>query len=146
MDYEITRNHFRLLELNEGFRGRPYRDTVGKLTIGYGRNLDANPLTPDEGAMLAIPNLKLAWEQLVTLDPWVRGLDEVRQAALVDLVYNLGIQGFMGFRRARLALLEGEFDVAAAHFADSRWYRQVKSRGPRICKMIRTGLWPWYTD
>ena len=36
------------LKLHEGLRLQPYRCTKGKLTIGVGRNLDDNPLTPEE--------------------------------------------------------------------------------------------------
>ena len=36
------------LTRHEGFRGRPYTDTTGHLTIGYGRNLTDRPLTRDD--------------------------------------------------------------------------------------------------
>ena len=33
---------------NEGMRLKPYRCTLGKLTIGIGRNLEDNPLNFEE--------------------------------------------------------------------------------------------------
>ena len=37
---------------DEGVRLKPYRDTVGKLTIGTGRNLDDMGISEVENAML----------------------------------------------------------------------------------------------
>jgi len=36
----MTEQAKKLIKLHEGFRTHPYRCTAGKLTIGYGRNLD----------------------------------------------------------------------------------------------------------
>ena len=36
------------LRLHEGVEHMPYKDTVGKLTIGVGRNLDDRGLSDDE--------------------------------------------------------------------------------------------------
>ena len=40
------------LKRDEGFRSHPYRDTVGKLTIGYGRNLDDVGISEREAEQL----------------------------------------------------------------------------------------------
>ena len=37
MNWERLKND---IKRHEGFRSKPYKDTVGKTTIGYGRNLD----------------------------------------------------------------------------------------------------------
>ena len=45
------------LMIDEGFRSKPYSDTVGKLTIGYGRNLDDVGITRNEAfQMLLLPD------------------------------------------------------------------------------------------
>ena len=44
----VTDNLIEHIKKHEGFKSKPYKDTKGKWTVGYGRNLDDNPLTPDE--------------------------------------------------------------------------------------------------
>ena len=36
--------------------------------------------------------------------PWFAGLDDARKAAVIDMTYNLGIDGFLGFRKTIAAL------------------------------------------
>ena len=45
MDRQLLRSQ---LERHEGLRLKPYRDTVGKLTVGYGRNLEDVGISRDE--------------------------------------------------------------------------------------------------
>ena len=49
------------LIIDEGLRLRPYLCTSNKITIGIGRNLEGNPLSPDEVMtfLLARPHLKV---------------------------------------------------------------------------------------
>lgn len=49
------------LIIDEGIRLKPYKCSKGKITIGIGRNLEGNPLTPDEcmTMLLARPHIKV---------------------------------------------------------------------------------------
>jgi len=140
---QLTTNNLRLLKLNEGFRGRPYKDTVGKWTIGYGRNLTDVPLTEDEAAYLSVPLFQQAQDYIERNYPWTVLLDEVRYAALVDLCYNLGTKGFSRFRKFLAAMELGDYEEAETQLKLSKWWTQVGVRGPRIANMIVTGRWPW---
>lgn len=140
---QLTQNNLRLLKLNEGFRGRPYKDTVGKWTIGYGRNLTDNPLTEDEAAYLSVPYFQEAQKLLQDHYVWATLLDDVRYAALLDLIYNLGPGKFSKFLKFLHAMEIGDYEEAAAQLERSLWWRQVGTRGPRIANMIVTGQWPW---
>ena len=55
------------LKVEEGFRSTPYKDTVGQLTIGYGRNLHGLPLTEKEFITL-FPNEDVKNNHLRWLD------------------------------------------------------------------------------
>lgn len=127
-----------LLE-HEGLRLKPYRDSVGKLTIGVGRNLDDVGISHEEAMLLLDHDILTHTSALVDAYPWFEGLDGIRQRAIVDLHFNLGATRLAGFRQALTAMARGDYSAAADAFADSKWYQQVGRRGPRIVHMVRTG-------
>jgi lysozyme len=72
---------------------------------------------------------------------WFDSLDPVRQAAIVELVFNLGLPKLRTFKRFLSAVAEQRWPHAAAELRDSLWYRQVKGRGETLAKQILTGEW-----
>jgi GH24 family phage-related lysozyme (muramidase) len=67
-------------------------------------------------------------------------LDDVRRAAVIDLCYNLGPQ-FLKWNKTLTALRMKDYLQAANYLEQTRWYKQVGRRGPRICNLIREGKW-----
>lgn len=132
----------RLLILHEGIRLRPYTDTVGKLTIGVGRNLTDRGITIAEAMVLLDTDLDECLRWLHATFPWWANLSPARQAALVDLRFNLGGAGLMKFRRFLTAMEAGDYGRAAEELRTSRWATQVKTRATRVIRMIETGEWP----
>lgn len=126
---------------HEGLRLKPYRCTADKLTIGVGRNIEQRGISESE-AMFMLDNDIVDVKQQCRAYPWFGELSEVRAAALMDLLFNLGQTGFAGFRKFHAAMATRQYVAAAAELRDSAWYGQVKTRGPRICSMIATGEWP----
>jgi lysozyme len=129
------------LELEEGVRLRPYQDTVGKWTIGIGRNLTDIGISMDEAIVLCDTDMTNAITEL-ELYSWFPKLDVVRQTALASMMFNLGAGRFGAFHNMILALESGNMDAAAGEAANSGWYTQVGPRGKRIVAMLRTGHWP----
>ncbi len=114
---------------DEGFRGKPYLDTEGKTTIGYGRNLDANPLDREEGEYLLERDIKRA---LLECDafPWFHKLTYSRKCAVGNMMYQLGLTRFSGFRM----MIEAEKQAL-----DSKWARQCPDRAHRVSVLLRDG-------
>jgi lysozyme len=127
------------LNLHEDKRKFPYRDTVGKLTIGVGRNLDDRGLSDDEIAYLLANDIKMVKEDLDRALPWWRQMDAVRQRVLADMCFNLGISRLLLFRNTLKAMKEGDYALAASGMRNSLWYKQVGTRGIRLVKMMETG-------
>ena len=120
-----------------------YKDSLGIETIGIGHNLRDKPISDKVIDLLFEEDLK---EVEVLLDknlPWWAEQDEVRQAALIDLCFNMGIGSLMGFRNTLAAWKAGDYSGASVGLQNSKWYTQVGNRGPRIVKMVETGEWPW---
>lgn len=133
---------WRLLELHEGRRLKPYVDTVGKISLGVGRNLTDNGISDDEADLFLMHDIETAMSELDLRVPWWRDLDEVRRAVVLDLRFNLGWPRLRQFRRMLTTLDAGEYDAAAAHLLDSRYATQVQTRATRLAGMLRTGAWP----
>ena len=137
----------RQLRLHEGERLKPYRCTAGKLTIGIGRNLEDRGITREESAYLLANDIAAVERELLRALPWVATLDEVRQRVLLDMAFNMGIVGLLGFKRTLATIQAGDYQAAAAMMLDSRWAKQVGQRAERLSRMMATGkdpreLWP----
>jgi lysozyme len=127
---------------HEGLRLRPYRCTAGYLTLGVGRNLDANGITHDEAMFMLDNDIALCIGQLRERLSWFDREDAIRQRALVDLTFNMGI-GWLGkFKNTVACWARGDREGAARGLEKSLWFRQVGRRGPRIVHMVRTGKEP----
>lgn len=131
------------LVIHECLRLFPYTDSVGKLTIGVGRNLSDVGLSRAEAFELLSNDIDKAERAAVAL-PWYAALDQVRQNAVVELIFNMGAQQFPArWKATPEALARGNYALAANLLRASKWFSQVgQIRGERICRMIETGKWP----
>lgn len=130
----------RQLTAHEGLRLKPYRDPVGKLTIGVGRNLSDVGISPEEAALLLDHDIQTAIVGLSLRLPWFHALDPVRQMALVDLAFNLGVDGLLTFKRMLSAMQAQRWDEARAELLASKWASQVQAaRVQTIARQILTG-------
>lgn len=123
---------------HEGLRLKPYSDTVGKVTIGVGRNLTDVGISESEAMTLLDHDVDLVLADLLTF-PWFISLDPIRQRVVADMRFNLGPTRFRGFQRMIGALAAGDYQRAADSMAESLWARQVKQRATRLIIMMRTG-------
>ena len=131
-----------LIRQHEGCELRMYICPAGKHTVGVGHNLDDVPISQAAADQILADDIERCRQQLAYNLEWFADLDEVRQAACLDLCFNLGWQGLGRFRRFLAAMAQGDWAKAGAELVDSKWYTQVGSRGPRIVKMIQLGVWP----
>ena len=127
------------LRAHEGYRQFVYLDTEGIETIGYGRNLRHKGVSLLEADVMLRTDANEAWLALHDRLDWLEGMDQVRRSALVDMAFNLGVTGLLGFKRMLAALEAGDYATAAAEALDSRWARQVGTRAETIARQIRTG-------
>ena len=127
------------LRLDEGVRLKPYKDTVGKTTIGVGRNLDDVGLSPDEVDLLLKNDILRTVSDLDKHLPWWSQLGEVRAQVLANMAFNMGIGRLLGFHDTLAAMQAGDFDKAADEMQDSLWFKQVGARATRLVRLMRLG-------
>jgi lysozyme len=129
------------LKRDEGFRQYPYRDSRGVLTIGYGFNLESQGLTQDECITVLHQRVWRVYLQLTDALPWVKQIDAVRQAVLLNMAYNLGVHGLLQFTVTLQNVQAGDYDAAAEAMLRSAWADQVGERARRLALQMRTGEW-----
>ncbi len=129
------------LKRHEGLRLKPYKCTADKLTIGVGRNLEDVGISEEEAEMLLQNDIQRATVQIQREFPWTTELDEVRFAALINFTFNVGIGTVGKFVNAMALLRDGNYDMAADEFLNSRWAKQVGQRAIDVTDQIRTGEW-----
>ncbi len=142
------------LKKDEGFSSVVYKCPTGHCTIGYGYNLDVNPLKLDSNevsllTLHGIPEheaerlLKLMIDQIEKrlsekLSFW-DSLDNVRQDVLINMTYNLGINGMLKFKDTLHAIEIGDYTSASNYMLKSLWAKQVKNRAKRLSKNMLYG-------
>lgn len=124
---------------DEGRRARAYKDSMGILSGGIGRNLEGVSFTDGEIALMFANDLERADFAARTLFPSFGTLSENRKAAIVNMAFNLGQERLSEFHHMRDAVTAEDFDAAADAMADSLWAKQVGARALRLEKMIREG-------
>ena len=127
-----------LLKLHEGFRSKPYKDSLGIVTIGYGRNLESRGLTEPEAAYLLGCDVKEAEEYLHKGYDYYYTLSGQRKAVLLDMMVNLGPTRLRGFRKMHQALAGRDYELASLEMLDSKWARQVGNRAITLSKIMQS--------
>lgn len=128
-----------LLE-DEGFVSHAYEDHLGFLTIGIGRLIDkrrGGGISLDEAQMLLWNDIDKKQAELVARWPRWNDLSEVRQRAIMNMAFQLGVEGLMKFKKAIKAMEIGNYERAALEFLDSKWAQQTPLRARKICDMIK---------
>lgn len=131
-----------LITKHEGLRLFPYTDTVGKLTIGVGRNLTDVGVSADEAQTLLANDLARAQTGIAEAWPPFAQLDPVRQAVIIDMVFNMGVAGVLEFKNTLESVAGGNWQDAHDRMLQSRWATQVGARATEDAQMMLSGQWP----
>ena len=139
MTPEIRQKLRNLLLKHESFRQYPYSDITGNLTIGIGRCLTTRGISQGEAFTLLDDDILYFSSKLSQLCPYFDSLDDNRKIALIDMAFNLGINGFLGFHDMHTTLEKGDYNAAYNAILDSKWKDQVGKRAIVDAYIIKTG-------
>lgn len=128
------------LKRDEGERLKPYMCTAGKITIGIGRNLDDTGISKEESDFLFKNDIDRVENEVKSLFRDFDAMTDARQRALINMMFNLGMSRFLGFKKMIFAIKSGDWNEAASQALDSKWARQVGERSERIANMLRQGV------
>ena len=136
-----------MIKLHEGLRLKPYQCTAGRWTIGYGHNLEAHgetkpeSITLEQAELYLDADIKSAKNSCMVNMPYFGLLDDIRRAVLIDMCFNLGINGLLGFKKTLGYVANGSYTTAAVEMLDSKWATQVGYRALRLSQMMAYGKW-----
>ena len=125
------------IKTEEGLKLIPYLDSLGHLTVGWGRCLE-NGIRPDEAELMFQNDLNQTVEELEEQSWYINQPKHVKDA-LINMNFNLGITKLLKFTGMINALKQNNYTLAASEALDSLWAKQVPNRAKRIALMIRQG-------
>lgn len=137
----------------EGWSAKPYKCPAGTWTIGYGYNMEAHGIPAEivrsifdgrgirreDAEKLLIEEVAQCVTDARRIVPGFDTLDRPRQYVIIDMIYNLGANGFAKFVRTITAIVAGRYDDAARHMQQSKWFNQVGLRSKRNVKIMKEG-------
>jgi lysozyme len=125
------------VKAHEGCKLKPYRDTEGVLTVGYGHNLE-QIITQADAEVFLIQDLQKAISELDRAFPGWKIHSEVRQNVLIEMQFNMGAVRLAGFLKFWAALRAKDYAKAAQEMLDSKWASQVGQRARTLAARMET--------
>jgi lysozyme len=132
------------LRRDEGEVLHAYQDHLGFWTIGIGILIDKRKgggLEPEESEFIFNNRVTKMQKALEASLPWLKDLDETRQGVLLNMCFNLGLNGLLGFKNTLAQIKAGNYEQASENMLLSKWASQVGDRAKRLAKQMRTGEW-----
>lgn len=140
----MTKLEEQLLEMEEEIL-HAYQDHLGFWTIGVGHLIDkrrGGGIPKSISRELLNLDVKEKSTQVIESLPWSVRLDMPRFSALVNMAFQLGVNGLLGFSKMLLHLQHGRWQEAHDAALDSKWAREdTPGRAKRIAKQLLTGEW-----
>lgn len=135
-----------MIKRHEGLCLHVYPDIFGKFTIGIGHAItvedgDLTVITEAQAEDILQADIQIAIASLKSHLSWFNALGEVRQAAFIDLCFQLGWSGLSKFKKTLANAAAENWDSTATNLLDSLYARQVPGRAHEIAEMLRTGKW-----
>lgn len=131
----------------EGVKAYPYDDATGQvigkgnliegnITIGVGRDLNKNPLTDDEIEYLLSNDTRKIFADCHNNFTWFRGLTYLQERGIMNMVYQLGLEGFKQFHDLIAAMDRGDYVAAKRAGMNSAWFKQTPDRAQDVLNMV----------
>lgn len=143
MRTELTRQ----LRGDEGVKAHAYQDHLGFWTIGVGRLVDqrkaGSGLRPEEISFLLNNDIDDRIRELGRRLPWFLDLDPARQGVLLNMSFQMGVDGLLGFKNTLKLVERGAYAQAADNMLLSKWATQTPERARRMAEQMRSGQWQY---
>lgn len=129
---------------DEGVRKYAYRDSLGYWTIGVGRLIDkakGGGLSDEEIEFLLNNDIEDKMTELNKALPWLSTLSDARQGVLLNMSFQLGINGILNFKNTLSLIKQGLYKEASDNMLKSLWAKQTPERAARLAKQMSTNEW-----
>ena len=129
----------------EGFSPKPYKDSEGYWTVGFGWCMDKRPLTAELAVVILEYQINETETQVMKqCSDWYPGLSDIRQSVILDIAFNMGISHLLGFHHMIAAIKAGDFEEAANQLlytngVKTPYYEETGIRAEALADLFRKG-------
>jgi lysozyme len=137
-------NSYDQLRRDEGEVLHAYQDSLGYWTIGIGILIDKRKgggLRPEESIFVFENRLRLVNEEIDKRIPWASKLDPVRRGVLINMAFQMGVGGLLGFENTLAMIEKGDYQGASKGMLNSLWAKQTRARAQRLSNQMKSGEW-----
>ena len=144
---QLKRDEGEVLYVYDDATGKPIvKGSVvkGYPTVGIGILLDKDKgggLRPEESEFVFRNRLKLLDAELTGRLPWISKLDPARKGVLINMAFQMGVTGLLGFKNTLALIQSGKYQEAARAMLQSKWATQTPARAQRLSNQMATGQW-----
>ncbi len=135
------------IKRDEGLSLVAYPDPISggvPWTIGYGQTgpdiTEGTVWTEQQAEDALTQTLGSLCDRLDRALPWWTTLNAPRAAVLLNLAYNIGVNGLLAFKHMLAFAEVGNYSTAADEMLDSRWAKQVPNRAARLAGQMESGI------
>ena len=121
-----------------------YNDHLGYTTIGVGRLIDkrrGGGITKEESKYLLENDIDRKLSELRKKYPHFDKLDDARKGVLMNMAFQMGVDGLMKFHKTLTLVEQGNYKAAADNMLKSLWAKQTPARAERMAQQMRSGKW-----
>lgn len=130
---------------DEGRVKYAYQDTEGFWTIGIGCLIDrrnGGGLRDNEIDFIFNNRVDEKIAEIKRYIPWAEvNLDEARYGALLNMAFQLGVNGVLGFPHMLASLKIGDWLTVYGECINSKWAKQTPNRAKKVAQQFLTGEW-----
>jgi lysozyme len=118
--------------------GKPW--TVGfGFTHGVTPDSRMNRITAERRLEQEILDVDSALSNVLS---WYKEASYVTKTILINMAFNLGVKGLLGFRNTLTFISQKNYEQAARNMTQSLWFRQVGKRAVELTERMRTQTIP----
>ncbi len=135
----MTNKVYESIKEHEGFSSTAYKCSQGKITIGFGRNLEDNGITSDEADSLLLNDIQRVVIDLQTYLENFRFLPDNVQDVLIEMAYQLGMNGLIKFKKTLEHIKNEDYKSASIEMLNSKWAKQTPNRAKTLSNLMKGG-------
>jgi len=140
----MINNSHQQLTRDEGTVLHAYQDHLGFWTLGTGRLIDKRKgggITQEESVYLLNNDIEKRTAALKASLPWTGSLDAARFGVLLNMSFQMGVEGLLAFKNTLSMVRQGQYAQAAIGMLNSKWAGQTPERALRLADQMKTGVW-----
>lgn len=129
-------NLLKSIKENEGYSKTVYKCTEGYDTIGYGFAIKDLELSKEICEILLREKLEKLKKDIKNRFEWFVDSPELIQEVVIEMCYQLGINGFSKFKKTIYLFETNQYEEASVEMLDSLWAKQTPNRAKGLSQSV----------